>query len=374
MTSRQRVIAAINHQEPDRMPIDMGMHLSSGISAFAYWNLREYLGLPIDSVEFVDGVQVLARVEEDILQRFNCDCIFLRPKAEKFQIWNPRGKYKFKVPEYYNPALNDKGEWVVSNPNGSMRMPKDGFFFDGDWLGMENVWEEPFFSEMALEAERLYKETDYFTAFMGFYPFFDPSIDYFCDMVTDPDTLREKNAAILKSELERAALFIKKMGKYVGAVCMSGDLGAQTGPMVKPDVFEYVTAPFLKEFCKFMHTNSDSKVFLHCCGAIEPLLPVLIDCGIDILNPVQISAEGMDPETLKRKYGKDITFWGGGVNTQQVLNFGNTGEVADNVKHLTDIFKPGGGFVFCPVHNIMGDIVPENIVAAYDAAYHNSKY
>ena len=100
MTSRQRVTEAINHREPDRMPIDVGMHTSTGISAFAYWHLREHLGLPVESVELVDGVQVLARVEEDILRRFHSDCIFLKPKPQKHWLWNPRGKYKFKVPDY----------------------------------------------------------------------------------------------------------------------------------------------------------------------------------------------------------------------------------------------------------------------------------
>ena len=374
MTSRQRVTEAINHREPDRMPIDFGMHTSSGISAFAYWHLREYLGYTVNEVELVDGVQVLARVEEDIRKRFHADCIFLKPQAEKYWNWNPRGKYQFKVPDYYKPELNSKGEWVVTRGEKSMRMPEGGYFFDGDWLAMESVWQQPNFSAVVREAERLYKETDYFIAFRGFHPYFDATMDYFCDMITDPDTLREENAAILKTELTRAALFIEKMGKYVGAVCMSGDLGSQSGPMVRPETFEEVSAPFLKEFCSFMHKNSDAKIFLHCCGAIEPLLPMLIDCGIDIINPVQISAEGMNPETLKQKYGKDITFWGGGVNTQQIMNLKGPQDVAENVKYLTDIFKPGGGYVFCPVHNIMGDVSPKNIVAAYDAAYKNSKY
>ena len=374
MTSRQRVTEAINHREPDRMPIDVGMHTSSGISAFAYWHLREYLGLSTESVELVDGVQVLARVEEDILKRFRSDCIFLKPQADNYRLWNPRGRYQFKVPDYYQPTLNSKGEWVVNRGEKSMRMPKGGYFFDGDWLAMEAVWQEPHFSAIVREAERLYKETDYFIAFRAFHPYFEAEMDYFCDMITGPERLIEQNTAILKSQLEHAALFIEKMGRYVGAVCMSGDLGSQSGPMVRPETFEQVSAPFLKKFCSFMHKNSDAKVFLHCCGAIEPLLPILIDCGIDIINPVQISADGMDPEMLKHKYGHDITFWGGGVNTQQVLNLQQPQDVADNVKHLTDIFKPGGGYVFCPVHNIMGDVSPENIVAAYDAAYSNSSY
>jgi len=356
------------------MPIDMGMHSATGISAFAYWNLRKHLGFPTSPVELVDGVQVLAKVEEDILERFHCDCVFLRPAAAPHRIWNPRGEYLFKVPESYNPTLNDKGEWVVTRGDSSMRMPDGGFFFDGAWINMDNLWDEAVFKRTAREAERLYKETDYFVALRGFQPFFDSSIDYFCDMITDPETLMEQNAALLKTELERAALFIETMGEYVGAICMSGDLGNQNAPMIGPDTFLQVAGPYLKEYCKFIHQNSDVKVFLHCCGAIEPLLPALIDCGIDIINPVQISAGGMDPVMLKNKYGRDIVFWGGGVDTQSILSFKTPAEVAENTKFLTDIFKPGGGYVFCPVHNIMGDVPPENIIAAYDIAYQNSGY
>jgi uroporphyrinogen decarboxylase len=169
-------------------------------------------------------------------------------------------------------------------------------------------------------------------------------------------------------------MFIERMKDYVGAICIGGDLGGQQSPMVKPDVFADIIAPYLKTFCGFIHANSDYKIFLHSCGSIEPLLPVLIECGVDIINPVQISASNMDPMSLKRKYGKDIVFWGGGVDTQNVLSFKEPCDVAENVGHLTGIFKPGGGYVFCPVHNIMGDVKPENVIAAYDAAYENSFY
>ena len=352
----------------------MGMHGATGISAFAYCNLRKHLGLPVCNVELVDGVQVLARVDTDILERFHCDCIFLRPKPSNSRIWYPRDGYAFLVPDYFNPVQNDKDEWIVKRDALTMRMPKGGYFFDGDWLSMENMWEDHFFQQTVREAERLYKETDFFIAFSGFYPYFGSSVDYFCAMLTEPETLIESNTMVLESELKRAALVVESMGEYIGAVCLAGDLGCQSGPMVRPEVFEEVSAPFLKKFCDFIHHNSDAKVFLHSCGAIEPLLPVLIYCGIDIINPVQVSAAGMNPVNLKHKYGSDIVFWGGGVDTQHVIGVKSPEEVAENTRYLTDIFKQGGGYVFCPVHNIMGNVPPENIVAAYDAAYENATY
>ena len=374
MTSRQRVTEAINHREPDRMPMDLGMHTSTGISAFAYSDLRAYLGLPAARIEIIDGVQMLARVDEDILRLFGCDCVCLKPPVKEGYVWSPRDDYAFFVPEYYRPEASPNGEWTVRRNGQSMRMPTGGLFFDGDWLAMEDAWEPSFFRETALEAERLFKETDYFTAFRGFYPFFNSDMDYFCDMMTDPVTLIRQNEVSLQTQLRNAALLIDRMKGYIGAVCLSGDLGDQRAPMVRSDVFEAVSAPFLRVFCSFIHRHSDYKVFLHSCGAIEPLLPVLIDCGIDIINPVQITAGGMDPETLKKKYGGDLVFWGGGVDTQRLLPFGSPEQVAENARYLTGVFKPGGGYVFCPVHNIMGGTRPENIAAAYEAARENGMY
>ena len=374
MTSRQRVAEAINHRVPDRMPIDLGMHTSTGISAFAYQNLRAHLGLPDAPVELVDGVQVTARVEETVLRRFHCDCAFLRPRPAKPRIWSPRAGYEFLVPDYCNPKQNDVGEWVVEQGARRMRMPVGGYFFDGSWLSMEDRWDDAFFAATVREAERLYKDTDYFTAFIGFHPFFESDVDFFCDMIAEPDELKAQNEKHLETQIALAGKLINSMKDHIGAVCLSGDLGGQQSPMVKPDVFADVSAPYLRAFCEFIHRHSDYKVFLHSCGSIEPLIPLLIDCGVDILNPVQISAQNMAPEMLKAKYGKDIVFWGGGVDTQRVMGFQPADAVAANAKALTQIFKPGGGYVFCPVHNIMGDVPPENVIAAYDSAYANSFY
>jgi len=356
------------------MPIDLGMHSSTGISVFAYQNLRQHLGLSSDKVEIMDGVQLTARVDTDVHERFHCDCILLKPRAAKYRTWNPRGKYTFITPENYKPEMNEQGEWIVRRDDLQMRMPVGGYFFDGHWLAMEDAWEDSFFMETVSEAERIYKETDYFTAFRGFSPFVRCDIDGFCEMIIEPERVMEQNAVDLRWWLEKAAMFVTHMKDYVGAVCMSGDLGSQHSPMVKPEVFEKVSAPYLKEFCDFIHRNSDYKVFLHSCGSIEPLLPILIYCGIDIINPVQISAQNMEPEMLKNKYGKDIVFWGGGVDTQNVLGVKSLEAISENVKYLVDTFKPGGGYVFCPNHNIMGNVPPDNIITAYDTAYKNSFY
>ncbi|HBQ63829.1 MAG TPA: hypothetical protein DD727_02670 [Clostridiales bacterium] len=164
------------------------------------------------------------------------------------------------------------------------------------------------------------------------------------------------------------------MGGFIQGICVNSDLGSQRGPFCRPSLWEELCAPYLKEFCSFVHRNSDFKIFHHCCGSIRPFIPSLIDCGIDMLNPVQISADNMDPAELKRDFGSGITFWGGGCDTQRVLSTGTPEEVAANVRELTRIFKPGGGFVFNQVHNIMGNVPPENIITMLDTAYEESFY
>ena len=374
MTSRQRVLAAINHEVPDRVPIDVGMYSAPGISAFAYKDLKDYLGLPAGEVAIHEHSLMLARVEEDILQRFRGDCIPLRPPLENSHIWQPRPGYRFRMAKGFEPVLQQNGAWKLERGEKSMIMPEGGYFFDGDGFGFEDPWEEAIFQRYVREAERVYKDTEYFTAYKGFHPFFSQDIEYFCSMLTDPDEIHEKNDYIYDIQIERVGKLINSMGGYVQAITMSGDLGEQNAPFCRPSLFEELCAPWLKKFCDFIHRNSDLKIFLHSCGAIEPLLPILIECGIDIINPVQISAKGMDPVLLKEKYGKQIVFWGGGCNTQHVLSTSSPQAVADNVEALVNTFKPGGGYVFAPVHNVQGSVPVENIVAMYDAAFRTGTY
>ena len=374
MTSRQRVLAAVNHEIPDRVPIDVGMYSATGISAFAYKDLKDYLGFKADEVPVHEHSLMLARVEEDIRRRFRSDCIVLRPSFASTRIWEPRQGYRFRMTGEFSPTPEAGGAWRVERDGKLMRMPEGGYFFDGDGIGFEDPWEDVVFAGYVREAERIYKETDYFTAYKGFYPFFSQDIEYFCSMLTDPDEIREFNDRMLEVQLERVGKLIKHMGGYVQAITMSGDLGEQNAPFCRPALFEELCAPWLKQFCDFVHRNSDLKIFLHSCGAIEPMLPILIECGIDIINPVQISAKGMDPALLKEKYGKQIVFWGGGCNTQHVLSTGTPQEVADNVAELVGIFKPGGGYVFAPVHNVQGTVPVENIVAMYDTAFRVGGY
>ena len=369
MTRRQRVLAAINHETPDRMPIDLGVHFSTGISAFAYKRLREYLGFEADIIDLPDPVQMLARVECDILERFHCDTILLRPKIKNPVRWDVREDYSFLVSDRAIPVQQENGDWIVSRGDKSMRMPNGGYFFDGDWLGVnEYDSEEEELKAYAAEAERIYKETDYFTMQMGYYGFFS-DLDFACLMLTDPDEVLAQQAEHLNNCMARAEKMLRSYGQYIQCIEVNSDLGTQSAPMLRPELYEEFCMPYLKKFIDFIHRNSDIKIFMHSCGSVEPLIPYIIEAGVDILNPVQISAANMDPAMLKEKYGKQICFWGGGCDTQNILPNASPDEVKQHVRDMVRVFNPGGGFVFNQVHNIMGNVPPENIVAMLDTAY-----
>lgn len=374
MTSRQRVMATVNHDVPDRMPIDLGMHYASGISAFAYHDLREYLGLSTEHIVVPEMNQVMGKVDDDILRMFHIDCTLLTPGFRTTKRWNPRGKYHFIIPGNANPVLNEKGDWIIER-NGSMRMPEGGYFFDGDWMSFEDRDRAEQLEITAREAERIYKDTDYYTTFLQYGAFFNGSdVEFLCRLITDPESIERENEAILNYIIEDLGNVFDKIGQYAQAIQLASDLGAQNGPLCSPTLFDELCLPYLARLCKFIHENSDMKVNMHSCGSIRPFIPSLIEAGIDILNPVQISARDMDPYDLKRDFGDRITFWGGGCNTQGILDSGTPGEVRENVRELIKAFKPNGGYVFNQVQNVMGNVKPENIVAMLETAYEESFY
>ena len=206
------------------------------------------------------------------------------------------------------------------------------------------------------------------------FPAFFGGLDWMCDLYTDGNRIKKEQEAILKKQIRQADYLIKTFGDHIQMICLNSDLGTQMSPWIGKDMYDEYVFPYVKRFCEHIKSHSDYKIFLHSCGSIEPLIPSVIAAGVDVLNPVQISAANMDPEILKERYGKEIAFWGGGADTQKVLNLKDADDVAKNVKYLTDIFKKGGGFVFNQVHNIMGDIKPENIVSMLKTAYDNSFY
>jgi len=380
MTSRERVIRTLKRQPVDRMPIDLGGHSATSISAFAYWNLRQHLGLPTDNIWLPDVVQLTAYVDEDIRQRFHLDCIMLEPPWPAPMRWRPRAGYEFTIPADMKPERNERGEWIVRRGDQTMRMPAGGYFFDGAWLSSWGSGSaDEHLAAYAREAERIFKETPYAANFLGkrggwgFNAFFG-DMDRLVQMLEDPETVKEEHRIRCEEFIRRAGKLIDLLGNYIQLLTVTDDMGMQQGPLCSTSLVEQLVAPYLKKFCEFVHRNSDIKVFMHNCGSILPLIPILIDCGVDVLNPVQVSARNMEPHELKRKFGDRLVFWGGGCDTQNVLGQAAPAAVSANVRALARTFKRGGGYVFSQVHNILGNVPPENIVAMLDTAYEESFY
>lgn len=373
LTSRERVRRALRKEPVDRVPIDLGAHPSTGISAFAYWNLRQYLGLSTNGIEITDMVQLLARVDHDVGERFHIDTVLLHPGWAESTRWSPREPFTFTVPNAGNPVRREDGSWLFDRHGKRMILPEDGFFLEGDHAPFDDYSADEYIGRMAREAERLYKETDaalLYLAFDGYFRFEDP--EWLCALAEAPESLVEENGRQSKIDLETCGKVLDRLGKYVEAICITSDLGTQHGPVCSTSQYEQVCAPFIRRLADRIHAHSDCKVFMHSCGAIRPFIPILIDCGIDVLNPVQISASGMEPAALKADFGSQLVFWGGGCDTQRVLGRATPEEIKEHVHGLMDLFKPGSGYVFNQVHNIMGNVPPEQIVALFDAAYEAS--
>ncbi len=406
MNGRERILAALNHQESDRVPVDFSGHRSSGISAIVYPKLRAYLGLPPKPVRVYDPVQQLAIVDEDVLDRFGIDTIELgRAFALEDKDWAewtlPDGS-PCLMPKWVNPERGE-AEWIIRSVTGRAiaRMPDGALYFEQCYY--------PFFEEMDLGAIPKAFEESMWTSSVCASP---PG-----PLVSGPDgmrilsegakTLREKTdraiiglfggnlletgqflfrndgfLMLLAAEPFKAHLFLDKLvqmhlanletylsavGESIDVILFGDDLGMQTGPQISPAMYDEFFQPRHQMLWNRAKELADVKVMLHCCGGVRELLPSLIDAGLDAINPVQITCAGMNPKRLKAEFGEYITFWGGGCDTQQILPDETPKAVRAHVQEMVKSLRPGGGFVFQQVHNILANVPPENITTMFDA-------
>jgi uroporphyrinogen decarboxylase len=401
MTSRQRVLTALDHRQPDRVPFDLSGHRSSGIAAIAYPKLRACLGLPPTTVRVYDPIQQLAIVDDDVLDRFGVDVIEMGRgfalDASHWADWELPDGTPCKMPAWALPERSGD-TWVFRSKSGRAigRMPKGVVYFEQcHWPFLEednlddipgafaeSMWHAmasppgPIAADVAALAEgarRLRARTD--RAIVGLFGGnlletgqFLYRIDKFLMMLAgEPERVHaflDRLVAVHLANLER---FLGAVGPYIDIVLFGDDLGMQTGPQMSPAMYRTYFKPRHAALWKRAKELASVKVMLHCCGGVRPLLPDLIDAGLDAINPVQINCKGMEAEGLKRDFGKDITFWGGGCDTQKVLALGTPEQVRTHVRHQVATMAPGGGFVFQQVHNILANVPPENIVAMADA-------
>lgn len=412
MTSRERVLTTLNHREPDRVPIDLSGHRSSGMAAIAYARLRDHLGLPRRPIRVYDPVQQLAIIDADVLDRFEVDTIELGRafalEDKHWQEWTLPDGTPCLMPSWVR-LRRDPERWVILAEDGLelAHMPDGVLYFEQTYwpfaeqddldrltevLG-HSMWTciasppgplaaGPDGAQVLAEgAARLRRESD--RAIIGLFggnllemgQFLYRNDNFFYLLAGNPTRAHEFLDRVVDMHLCNLERFLAAAGPHLDVILFGDDLGMQSGPQVSPRMYREFFFP--REQRMWRRTKELAphlKIMLHCCGGVRELFPGLIEAGLDAINPVQITCKGMDPAGLKNDFGDRMTFWGGGCDTRFVLSQGTPAEVRANVESLVPIWKPGGGFVFQQVHNLLADVRPENIVAMYDAAREIGRY
>ena len=393
MTSRERVLKAKRHEEPDRLPIDFGGMASTGIMAIAYDRLKKHLGITNGEIRVVDMGQQLAEVEPEILSRFGVDVISsgnsLGEAAELWKPWKLPNGVDCKIPAGVDLRPDEEnGGWLIwENGMPMHRMSPSSLYFSEaihllaglttpeelQYVPRPIIRDEELKS-LEMRAKALYEHTDFaiMANFGGNILETGNSLRGFSrfmmDLAKGGAFTEDLIGGIVETQLKNLSLFLETVGNYVQIIQFGDDLGMQDRMIMSRSMYQKHIFPGHQTLFQYVHQNSNCAVFLHSCGSIRPLIPDLIAAGVDILNPVQTSAKDMDPRQLKEEFGKQITFWGGGCDTQHVLPFATPDEIAQHVREQIEIFAPGGGYVFNQIHNIQADIKPENIVAMFDTA------
>ncbi len=402
MTSRERILLTLKHEEPDRVPIDLGGMRSSGIHAIAYNKLKRYLNCEDKSVKIYDLGQQLAVVDDEIRERVSSDVVELKrldggfgtriDSWKGFDMFPDGGEYY--IPADFNPKVLAEGSFAIEIEGKIVAlMPKGGYYFDSRYAPLANAserkeidiilsnrirGEELDFLEA--QAREIKKNTD--CAILGSFGgnFLETGHTLFGyqefmeRLILNKSFIEYFLSKLEEKYLEEIERYLNRVGKYIDIIVLGDDYGTQEDLQISIEMFRQLFKPHLKALCDFIEEKSDVYIFLHSCGAVSKLIPDLINAGIQILNPVQTSAKGMSPELLKKKFGKDIVFWGGGCDTQRILPFGTLEEVENDVKKRIDIFAPEGGFVFAAIHNIQQEVSPEKCLRLFDTARDYGKY
>ena len=373
MTSRERVNKTLNHQIADRVPIDFG-GFQAGIHKKAYAELLTHLGIS-EKIETLDPVQQLAKPSEEILESFNVDiryiCSHSLDKIEK----NTRdGKL-------WHDLKNEFGViWSMLNGNQlymdiSHHPLANAAVGDIADYHLPDGGDPARFTGLRETASQMRNETPYAisTGIGGSiyeYCWYMRGVEqWFTDMVENTDLCEALLDRFLNFWLDYYTGFMAEIGDVVDIVMMGDDLAGQHGPLFSPDFYRRFIKPRHKKLIQHIKSLTHASICYHTCGNCTEYIPDLIENGVDILNPVQIGANNMDPRSLKDEFGKDIVFWGGGIDAQHVLPFAGPDEVREHVRKNLEIFKPGGGYIFGNAHNIQADVPPENVIAMYEAAY-----
>ena len=376
MESRERLLAALSHKEPDMVPLDLGGH-QTGIHVRAYRKLIEHLGLR-EEVTVMDPVQQLARVSEDVLSYLKIDTRYVwagmfLPPVELTEVkpgfWGFRDQ--FGVVWAMPGERPGQGLYcdIIESPLAGVPYEE---LDDYPWPSGRNEEALKGLRSYALEVKErtpyalvsgisgvVFEVCWYMRGFKQFY----------IDMLEQPRYVRKLLDHTLQYWCEFLEGFLGEVGDLLDVICIGDDLAMQTGPIFPPELYRTLVKPYHRKLCSFIRERTPAKIHYHSCGAVSTFIPDLIEVGVDIINPVQISAGGMQPRELKRRFGDRIVFWGGGIDTQRTLPRGTPAEVREEVRENIAAFKPGGGYVFASVHNIQADVPLENLLAFWEAAW-----
>lgn len=421
MNSRERVMLALNHKQADRVPLDLGGCGQTGMHVSTVYALRQALKLdpPGTPVKVIESFQMLGEIKPDLQDALQVDVVgfggslnFFGFKNENWKPWTTFDGTPVLVPELFNTEPDEHGN-ILMYPQGdrsvppSAKMPKDGYYFDAimrqqpldeaalnaeDNLEEFGVVSDDELAHLKKEANRLHTQTDKAVVMaLGGMAFGDIALvpapmlkaprgireitEWYMSTVTRQDYVREVFERQCEIALGNLPKIYAAVGDQVNIAWLSGtDFGTQNNCFISPKTFRSLYKPYYKRLNDWIHQNTGWKTFIHSCGSILPLIPDIIDAGFDILNPVQVSAANMDPQVLKDRFGDQITFWGGGIDTQKVLPFGTPQEVREQVRRHLEIFGKGGGYVFNPIHNVQACVPIENLLAMYEAVITYGKY
>ena len=415
MNSRERLRATLDHEQPDRLPVDVGAGFMSGMGACAVHRLRKaLLGEGDWRVRVHEPYQMLGEIDEALRQQLALDVVGVHPPTTMFGFRTDEGWKPLElmdgtpvlVPEGFNITVEADGSWLIY-PEGDLlapprgRMPRGGYFFDAivhqeplreeELDPADNCEEFAVLSErdvafLAETARRYAEETPYgiYLTFPGT-GFGDIALvpapwlkrprgirdvaEWYLSLVARQDYVRAVFDRQLEVARENIDLLAAALGDNVDVVCVTGtDFGSQRGLLISKEIYRSLFKPYHIEVNRLIHEKTNWKTFIHSCGSVRELIPDFIEAGFDVLNPVQCSAEGMEPRELKREFGSELVFWGGGVDTQHTLPFGTPDEVYREVRERIDIFfGDGTGYVFSAIHNIQSDVPTENLLALFRA-------
>ncbi len=411
MSPRERVLAAIAHKEPDRVPVDQGSMRSTGIMAIAYNRLKSYLGIAEPPTRLYDLIQQLAQPDPWYLDLFRVDAVDLGHAFPlEWRAWRLPDGSPALAPAWFEPEHRN-GELIVRGPGGVVigRMPPSSLYLeqcywplagpDGldnyepleekmkfvTWAALPTAPFHPPVDEARREAvgvlaRRLYETTDYAISLsvgcnlLEWSQFLFGMENTFHYLASEKRKMARFLDRLTEVHLEELSRLLPKVRGYVQILVFGDDLGTQRGPQMSPATYRELFLPRHKRIYEYAKRLTGAHIFLHSCGGIYQMIPHLIEAGVEILNPVQTSASYMEPERLKREFGRDITFWGGGCDTQHLLARATPAEVREDVRRRLEVFMPGGGFVWAPVHNILADVPPENVLALAEAVSEYGRY